>query len=99
MGHCGGPTVASGGRGSTGPRWSPSGLSERLGAAEKTRKRKRLGSQRRAGWSFRASIWVQEPSGPRLVTFFAVLYYAGLRPEEAVNLRRENITLPPLTLS
>jgi integrase len=41
----------------------------------------------------------QEPSGPRLVTFFAVLYYAGLRPEEAVNLRRENVTLPPLALS
>ncbi len=38
----------------------------------------------------------QTPSGPRLVAFFAVLYYAGLRPEEAVALRRENITLPPL---
>ncbi|MDN3357809.1 hypothetical protein QWU11_34880, partial [Actinomadura sp. DC4] len=45
------------------------------------------------------AVRVQEPSGPRLVTFFAVLYYAGLRPEEAVNLRRENIDLPPLTLS
>ncbi|HEU5026214.1 MAG TPA: tyrosine-type recombinase/integrase [Spirillospora sp.] len=38
----------------------------------------------------------QQPSGPRLAAFFAVLYYAGLRPEEAVNLRRENITLPRL---
>ncbi|GAA1559067.1 hypothetical protein GCM10009678_47640 [Actinomadura kijaniata] len=38
----------------------------------------------------------QSPSGLRLAAFFAVLYYAGLRPEEAVNLRRENITLPPL---
>ena len=28
----------------------------------------------------------QAPSGPRLVAFFAVIYYAGLRPEEAVNL-------------
>ena len=38
----------------------------------------------------------QLPSGPRLVAFFAVVYYAALRPEEAVNLRRDNITLPPL---
>jgi integrase len=41
----------------------------------------------------------QAPSGPRLVAFFAVIYYAGLRPEEAVNLRRENATLPPLVLN
>ncbi len=34
------------------------------------------------------------PSGPRLVTFFAVMYYAGLRPEEAINLRRDNVILP-----
>jgi integrase len=38
----------------------------------------------------------QMPSGPRLVAFFAVIYYAALRPEEAVNLHRDNITLPPL---
>jgi integrase len=38
----------------------------------------------------------QTPSGPRLVAFFAILYYAALRPEEAVNLRLDNITLPPL---
>ena len=38
----------------------------------------------------------QMPSGPRLVAFFAIIYYAALRPEEAVNLRRDNITLPPL---
>ena len=38
----------------------------------------------------------QSPSGPRLVAFFAVIYYAGLRPEEAVNLRKDNITLPSL---
>ncbi|SPT59243.1 tyrosine-type recombinase/integrase [Actinomadura madurae] len=38
----------------------------------------------------------QEPSGTRLVAFFAVMYYAALRPEEAVNLRRQDITLPPL---
>jgi integrase len=38
----------------------------------------------------------QLPSGPRLVAFFAIIYYAALRPEEAVNLRRDNVTLPPL---
>jgi integrase len=43
-----------------------------------------------------ASVQRQSPSGPRLVAFFAVLYYAGLRPEEAVSLRRDNLTLPPL---
>jgi len=31
-----------------------------------------------------------------LVAFFAIVYYAALRPEEAVNLRRDNITLPLL---
>jgi hypothetical protein len=33
---------------------------------------------------------------PRLVAFFAVIYYAGLRPKEAVSLRKDNLTLPPL---
>jgi len=36
----------------------------------------------------------QQPSGPRLVALFAVMYYAGLRPEEAINLGRDNIILP-----
>jgi integrase len=35
------------------------------------------------------------PWGPRLEAFFGVMYYAALRPEEAVDLRRENLlTLP-----
>jgi integrase len=38
----------------------------------------------------------QRPSGERLMAFFAVIYYAALRPEEAVNLRVENVTLPAL---
>jgi integrase len=42
------------------------------------------------------AVHKQTPSGPRLVAFFAVIYYAALRPEEAVNLRKENIALPPL---
>ena len=37
----------------------------------------------------------QEPSGPRLVAFFALMYYSALRPEEAVNLDRDHIALPP----
>jgi integrase len=39
----------------------------------------------------------QEPSGPRLVALFGAMYYAGLRPAEAVNLRRQDVVLPPLT--
>jgi integrase len=41
-----------------------------------------------------AAVRGQQPSGPRLVAFFAVMYYAGLRPEEAINLRADDITLP-----
>jgi integrase len=33
-------------------------------------------------------------SGPALVAFFALLYFAGLRPEEAANVRRANLSLP-----
>ncbi len=41
------------------------------------------------------AVRAQQPSGPRLVAFFAVMYYAGLRPEEAINLRQDNLVLPP----
>ena len=41
------------------------------------------------------AVRAQRPSGPRLVTFFAVMYYAGLRPEEAINLGGDNVILPP----
>lgn len=41
-----------------------------------------------------AAVKAQQPSGPRLVAFFALMYYAALRPEEAINLRRDNIVLP-----
>ena len=40
------------------------------------------------------AVRAQQPSGPRLVAFFAVIYYAGLRPEEAINLGRDNVILP-----
>jgi integrase len=41
------------------------------------------------------AVRAQQPSGPRLVAFFAVMCYAGLRPEEAVDLSRDNVILPP----
>lgn len=43
-----------------------------------------------------AAVAAQKPSGERLTAFFALMYYAALRPEEAISLRRDNITLPPL---
>lgn len=36
----------------------------------------------------------QGPSGPQLQAFFGALYFAGLRPEEAANLREANLELP-----
>lgn len=38
----------------------------------------------------------QQPSGPRLVSLFGAMYYAALRPAEAVNLRRRDIQLPAM---
>jgi len=38
----------------------------------------------------------QHPSGPRLVAFFGVLYYSGLRPEEAIGLRNRDVSLPDI---
>jgi integrase len=40
------------------------------------------------------AVRAQRPSGPRLVAFFGVLYYSGLRPEEAVALLRQDVKLP-----
>ena len=40
-----------------------------------------------------AAVRAQQPSGPRMVAFFAVMYYAGLRPEEAINLGQDNLVL------
>jgi integrase len=41
------------------------------------------------------AVRAQQPSGPRLVAFFAVMYYAGLRPEEAISLGTDNVLLLP----
>ena len=40
------------------------------------------------------AVRAQQPSGNRLVAFFAIMYYAGLRPEEAINLRVDDVVLP-----
>ena len=41
------------------------------------------------------AVRAQQPSGPRLVAFFGLMYYAGLRPEEAVSLSTDCVSLPP----
>ncbi|WP_367135867.1 tyrosine-type recombinase/integrase [Saccharothrix sp. HUAS TT1] len=40
------------------------------------------------------AVRVQQRSGPRLVAFFGCLYYAGMRPEEAVALSKHQLSLP-----
>jgi integrase len=40
------------------------------------------------------AVRVQQPSGPRLVAFFALMYYSALRPEEAVAVLRDDVRLP-----
>jgi integrase len=45
------------------------------------------------------SVRVQQPSGQRLVAFFGLMYYAGLRPEEAVGLTTDCVSLPPTALN
>jgi integrase len=40
------------------------------------------------------AIEAMPSSGPRLVAFFAVLYFAGLRPEEAAALSKTHLSLP-----
>jgi hypothetical protein len=44
---------------------------------------------------FLAAVGRQGPRGKRLQAFFGCLYYAGLRPEEAIDLRPENLTSLP----
>lgn len=41
-----------------------------------------------------AAVRAQTPSGAGLVAFFALLYFAALRPGEAVTVRRANLVLP-----
>jgi integrase len=46
--------------------------------------------------SLLAAVRAQKPSGERLAVFFAVMYYAALRPEEAISLTRSDVTIPDL---
>ncbi|KAA1022364.1 tyrosine-type recombinase/integrase [Pseudonocardia sp. EV170527-09] len=41
-----------------------------------------------------AAVGEAQRSGPQLVAFFALLYFAALRPEEAANVRKHNLSLP-----
>jgi integrase len=43
-----------------------------------------------------AAVHAQMPNGPRLVAFFGLMYYAGLRPEEAAALTKQHLSLPPM---
>jgi integrase len=43
-----------------------------------------------------AAVAKQLPSGSRLVAFFGLMYYAGLRPEEAAALAKHHLSLPPM---
>jgi len=50
---------------------------------------------RRQAEALLTAVSYQGRVGPRLVAFFACLYYAGLRPSEAVELREDlNLDLP-----
>jgi hypothetical protein len=40
------------------------------------------------------AVCSQTPSGPRLVAFFAVMHYSAARPAEAVNIRKQDLSLP-----
>lgn len=41
------------------------------------------------------AVGAQGPTGARLVAFFALLYYAGLRPAEAADLTKDALSVPP----
>jgi len=50
---------------------------------------------RRQAGELLTAVSYQGPTGPQLVAFFACLYFAGLRPSEAAELREEiNLDLP-----
>jgi integrase len=41
-----------------------------------------------------AAVRETKRSGPRLVAFFGLMYFSALRPEEAANVRKHNLSLP-----
>ena len=48
----------------------------------------------RQAWALLAAVRNQLPNGLTLVAFFAVMYYAGLRPKEAIALHVDDIVVP-----
>lgn len=44
--------------------------------------------------SLLAAVGETQRGGPRLVAFFAVMYFSALRPEEAATVRKRNLSLP-----
>src|SRR5207245_778205 len=44
---------------------------------------------------FLAAVAAQGTRGERMVAFFGCMYYAALRPEEAVDVRRDNLVSLP----
>jgi integrase len=55
---------------------------------------RRIVVNHRQARSLLEAVSLQQPSGPRLVALFALMYYSALRPEEAVNVCRDDVTLP-----
>jgi integrase len=51
------------------------------------------------GKAFLAAVEEQKPSGRQLVAMFGAMLYCTLRPEEAVEIRADNLVLPPLVLN
>jgi integrase len=49
---------------------------------------------RRQADALLAKVGEQGGLGPRLIAFFGCMYYAGLRPSEAIELREANLELP-----
>jgi integrase len=58
---------------------------------------KRVVVNPRQAQSLLSAVATQKPSGKRLVAFFATMYYAGARPGEAVNLRKQDVLIPDAT--
>ena len=75
---------------------NPVKTSEVAGAQGCARSRPSRRRQPRQARALLEAVRAQQPSGPRLVAFFGVLYYSGLRPEEAIGLRRRDVQLPDL---
>ena len=64
-------------------------------ATDSANGRPRCCHQQRPGKALFTAVGAQGPRGGRLVAFFGCMYYAALRPEEAIDLRRDNLVSLP----